>query len=45
MVKVVWELIKKLKQNNMIKNSTKESSQYTNHEYTVGDLVLILKKV
>ena len=41
-VKVDQELIKKLKWDNMIKNNTKEKSQRTNHQYIVGNLVLII---
>ena len=43
-VKVDWELIKKLKWTNMMKNNTKENSQRTNHQHAVGDSVLIIKK-
>ena len=43
-VKVDWELIKKLKHNNMAKNNAKENSQRTNHQHAVGDLVLVIKR-
>ena len=43
-VKVDWELIKKLKLNNMIKNNDEENRQRMNNQYQVGDRILIIKK-
>ena len=43
-VKINYDLIKKLKWTSMMKNNAKENSQRTNHQHTVGNSVLIIKK-
>jgi len=42
-VKVDWELIKKLRRENMIKNNMKENKTRLIHQYQIGDKVLIVK--
>ena len=42
-VKVDWELIKKKRQENMLKNNIKENKSRIEHVYKVGDKVLIVK--
>ena len=42
--RVDWNLIKKLRWKNMMQNNNKENKQRINHQYQVGDLILIVKK-
>ena len=42
-VYVDWELIKRRKKENMIKNNEKENKDRLEHEYSVGDSILIVK--
>ena len=42
-IRVDWELIKKMRRQNMIRNNIRENSKRLEHAYKVGDKVLIVK--